>query len=162
MKNQNRFFSKILSFSAILLFLIFGSQIGEAQSRSAGDVGIGFQAGQPTGLTIRIYKPNGWSPDFLAAWDLNDFFFLNLHGVRENHLGSSGTAHFFYGPGAFVGIDDRPKELEDEVRAGVSGTFGFSFLFDKLELFVQGTPRLELIDSTNFDVGGGIGLRFYL
>jgi hypothetical protein len=147
----------------MLWLLFFGmTQTISAQDRTSGEVGIGFQAGQPTGVSVKIYKPNSWSPDFLAAWDLNDFFFLNVHAIKENHIGDSQRFHFFYGPGAFIGIDDRPKEFDDEVVIGLSGSFGLSLVFGDFEFFVQGTPRLSLIDSTNFDLGGGFGVRFYL
>ncbi len=162
MKNRNVIFRITKAFFIALIFLFGMNQSAEAQSRTSGEVGIGIQAGQPTGLSLKIYKPNGWSPDFLAAWDLDDFFFLNLHGIKEHHLGDSQRAHFFYGPGAFVGIVDRPKEFEDDVIAGVSGTFGFSLVFGDIEFFLQGTPRLSIIDKTNFDMGGGVGVRFYL
>lgn len=127
--------------------------------RSSGDVGIGFQVGQPTGLTLKIYKPTT-SIDFLAAWDWDKFFFLNIHGVKDQHLNDRQTVHFFYGPGVFVGIRDRAP-LDDDIALGISGTFGLDFLIDNVELFIQATPRLELVKSTNFDMGGGGGLRVY-
>jgi hypothetical protein len=129
--------------------------------RADGDIGIGFQAGQPTGLSIKIYKANGLSPEILAAWDLDDFFFLNVTGHIEHHLNTEQTIHFFYGPGVFLGIRDRRNELDDDVNAGFSMSAGFDVLIEKLEIFIQATPRLFLIDRTEFDMGGGIGARYY-
>ncbi len=127
--------------------------------REYGDVGIGVQFGQPTGLTLKIYRPVA-SFDLLAAWDWDDFFFLNIHSIYDVHLNDQNTVHFFYGPGAFIGIRER-SEINDEVELGVSGSLGLDLMIQKFELFLQATPRLALLKSTDFDMGGGIGFRIY-
>jgi hypothetical protein len=128
--------------------------------RAPGDVGLGVHVGQPTGVTLKIYNEQT-SVDFLAAWDLDDFFFLNVHAIYDVHLNDERTIHFFYGPGGYIGIRDRREGLDDEVELGVSGNFGFDFMIQKFEIFVQATPRLSLVQSTNFDMGGGVGFRVY-
>lgn len=153
------FFSQWTAAIAFVICLLFIAQPASAQ-RATGDVGIGVQLGQPTGLTVKVYNP-GTSVDFLAAWDLDDFFFLNVHAIYDTHLNPQETVHFFYGPGGFVGIRDRGPELEDDVELGVSGNFGFDFMIDKFEIFLQGTPRLALVEATEFDLGGGAGFRIY-
>ncbi|HLF63624.1 MAG TPA: hypothetical protein VI603_07720 [Saprospiraceae bacterium] len=129
--------------------------------RMPGDVGIGVHIGQPTGLTLKAYSP-GTSLDILAAWDLDDFFFLNLHAIYDAQLNDENTVHFFYGPGGYIGIRDRGSELDDDIELGVSGAFGLDFLIQKFEIFLQATPRLSLVQTTNFDMGGGVGFRIYL
>ena len=129
--------------------------------RAPGEVGIGVHLGDPTGLTVKVYSP-GTSVDFLAAWDLDDFFFLNVHAMYDVHLNPQHTVHFFYGPGGYIGVHDRGNELDDEVELGVSGNFGFDFMIRKFEIFLQATPRLSLHRSTDFDMGGGVGFRIYL
>lgn len=75
---------------------MISSTEGTAQ-RAAGDVGLGIQVEQPTGLSLKIYNP-GTSTDFLAAWDWDNFFFLNIHAIFDTHLNDEQTIHFFYGP----------------------------------------------------------------
>ena len=128
--------------------------------RAAGDVGLGVHIGQPTGLTVKVYNP-GTSLDILAAWDLDNFFFLNLHAIYDVHLNEDQTVHFYYGPGGFIGIRDRREGLDDDVELGVSGNFGLDVMIRKFELFVQATPRLALVPGTAFDMGGGLGFRVY-
>jgi hypothetical protein len=128
--------------------------------RVPGDVGLGVHVGQPTGVTLKVYN-EVTSVDFLAAWDLDDFFFLNIHAIYDVHLNDEGTVHFYYGPGGYIGIRDRREGLDDEVEIGVSVNFGLDFMIRKFEIFVQGTPRLSLVESTNFDMGGGVGFRVY-
>lgn len=150
----------IFKITGMCFFFIISLGISTLNAqRVPGEIGIGFQAGQPSGLSMKIYQQRtSW--DILAAWDLDDFFFLNIHGVRDKHLNEQNTIHLFYGPGGFIGIRDR-SDREDDIALGISGTLGIDFIIDKVELFGQITPRLELIEETDFDIGGGIGLRVY-
>lgn len=141
----------------VTFFFLMPSAINA--QRANGDVGIGAQIGQPTGLTIKLYKESS-SLDFLAAWDWDKFFFLNVHNVWDTHLNSSETIHLFYGPGAYIGIRDREPQVDD-IAIGISATIGLDLILGKLEFFIQATPRLELIKATNFDLGGGGGFRVY-
>ena len=145
----------------VFLILLFAFAYPVSAQRAPGDVGIGVHIGQPTGLTVKVYSP-ATSVDFLAAWDLDDFFFLNVHALYDVHLNPEQTVHFFYGPGGYIGIRDRGGELDDEVELGVSGNFGLDFMIQKFEIFLQATPRLSLHRSTDFDMGGGVGFRIYL
>jgi len=145
----------------LIVFLFLSAGYAEAQ-RAPGEVGLGVQIGEPTGFTVKIYHPTT-SLDFLAAWDINHYFFLNIHAIYDTHFNNAQTIHFFYGPGGYIRVWDRSRQdLDDEIELGVSGNFGLDFLIRKFEIFAQVTPRLSLIQSTNFDMGGGIGFRFYL
>lgn len=144
-----------------LLFLAFGGTDARAQ-RAPGSIGLGGQIGDPSGITLKIYNGRSLSWDLLAAWDTNDFLFLNVHGVYERHLGQSPNVHFFYGPGAFVGIRDNDRRgEEDDVVAGISGLFGLGFLIERFEIYGAVTPRLAVTPRTEGDVGAGLGFRFY-
>lgn len=154
----------------ITIILIFGLLFlpSAYSQREFGDVGIGVQVGQPTGLTVKFYEPVT-SVDILAAWDLDDFFFLNVHAIWDKHLNDANTVHFFYGVGGFIGLRDRPGNdndfgfdgNNDDIGIGISGTAGIDFLIEKFEIYLQLTPRLELIEATDFDLGGGLGFRVY-
>ena len=126
--------------------------------RAAGDVGLGIQVGQPTGLSLKIYNP-GTSTDFLAAWDWNEFVFLNIHAIFDIKLNDQNTIHFFYGPGGFIGVHSKPHKKRTDF--GISGNFGIDFLIQKFEIFVQATPRLSLKNTEKLNVGGGVGFRYY-
>jgi hypothetical protein len=132
-----------------------------APVRAQGGVGLGGQIGDPSGLTLKLYNPGRVSYDFLVAWDLDDFFFLNVHGLYERRLNTTEDFRFFYGPGGFLGFRDRPRDEDDDAVLGISGTFGLGFYIEQFEIFGQLTPRLALVPDTNGDLGGGIGVRFY-
>lgn len=147
-----------MRYLALAFFLVALAAPPAVAQRAPGSIGIGGQVGDPSGVTVKLYNPGTYSLDFLAAWDLDNFFFLNVHGLYERRLNTEQNVYFFYGPGAFIGLHDR----DDEVGLGVSGSFGLGLLIERFELFAQVTPRLSLIPDTDGDVGGGIGLRYYL
>ncbi len=130
----------------------------------AGSWGIGIQFGSPSGLAVKRYNPGAMSFDALLAWDLDDFFFLNIHGLWEQPAGSLSPLRVYYGPGAFIGFIERGRPFRDDtdVRLGISGTLGLNYYIDRFEIYLQLTPRLQLIERTDGSVGGGLGFRFYL
>jgi hypothetical protein len=144
---------------ALMLMMSLGSAQQAHAQRAPGDVGIGGQVGSPSGVTLKVYRPGFPSYDILAAWDLNEFFFVNVHGLYERHLGNSERVHFFFGPGGFVGVDQEPEE--DELIAGASGRLGLNVIIERFEIYAQITPRISVVPDTEGDVGGGVGLRYY-
>jgi len=149
-------------FVALLVSLCVGALPAQAQ-RTSGAAGLGVQAGEPSGVTLKIYNADGPSYDFLAAWSFDDFLFLNAHALFEQRLSAQNVeqpVHWFVGPGAYVGVyDDTPSS---EAGLGISGRIGLDILLDEqFELYIQATPRFELIRETEPDIGGGIGLRYY-
>lgn len=158
-KNLNQFLQ--LFFSTLALVLLF---LPATAQRPSGSVGIGAQFGSPTGLSLKIYQPTGLSTDILAAWDLDDFFFLNVHGLIERHIDADQRFHYFVGPGVFAGIRDTGADDDldnNSFAAGISGTAGLNFIIGRVEIFGQITPRLELIEETDGAIGGGGGIRVY-
>ncbi len=144
-----------------LAILLLSVQALRAQP-PAGAVGIGAQFGQPTGISLKFSNPSGMSADLLVAWDLGDFVFFNLHGIYERPI-SGRNFYLYYGPGFFLGFRDTNgrRFQNDDLALGISGNFGLAVLIDRLEVFGQLTPRLELVESTSGGIGGGLGLRFF-
>ena len=154
--------SNVLSVCFFVLGMFFTNLQFSYAQRPSPSVGIGFQAGDPTGLSLQFYRNHGMSTDILFAYHFDHFFFLNIHGLWNTHLDDSGHFHFFYGPGGFIGVRTFRSELrDDEVAAGISGNLGLSLVLSRLELFGQVTPRLEVTPNTDLNIGGGVGMRFY-
>ena len=142
-----------------LLLLVFVFTVAPAQAQR-GDAAIGIEIGQPSGVTLLLYSPPGPSWDFLAAWDIDDFFFLNVHALYSRPLGNRGDVHLFYGPGAFIGLRDR-GERDDDVVLGISGSIGVGFYIERFEIYGRVTPRLSVVPDTDGDIGAGAGFRFF-
>ncbi len=146
-------------FKRIALFLFVSLFFNEL---SAQKVGLGAQFGSPTGISLRINNGSAMHYDILAAWDVDDYFFFNLHGLWEHSLAESPTIHYYYGLGVFAGFRERGRWKEDDVFIGFSGTLGINLYIKRLEFFAQITPRLALVPGTDGHFGGGVGARFYL
>src|SRR5690606_36472630 len=123
--------------------------------------GIGGQIGDPTGLALK-FASGGRAFDLAAGWDLDDYLFVQGHLLlRETRIvGTATDLRYFYGPGLFLGVHER-RGRDDDLAFGISFNVGLSFYTGPVEIFGQLTPRLRLVDSTDFDVGGGLGVRFY-
>lgn len=150
----------------IILFLFFIPNSTQAQN-----VGVGFQAGSPTGLNLHFRNTKPMRLDILFAWDFDDndhdFFFVNVHGLFFKPLSANPKFNFYYGPGAYIGVRDRHRDRppfdddDDKTVLGFSGNFGLNVEIDRFDIFLQLTPRLDLIPDTDFDIGGGLGARFF-
>lgn len=157
--------SKALKICALTLGLIFACVFTSQAQRHSGQVGLGFQVGSPTGLSIQFYRERGASLDLLFAYDWDHFFFFNMHGLWDHHLDEQQHFHVFYGPGAFIGFYDKNGRNElhdDDPVIGLSGDVGLNLVLGRVELFGQVTPRVAVVPATDVDFGGGVGMRFYV
>jgi hypothetical protein len=155
------FVAKLFMLSAFL-GVIASINPGDSHAQTnvpPGTVGLGGQIGSPSGITLKWYDAPGRAFDLLGAWDLDDFFFLNLHMLFERPLPES-PLNFYYGPGAFLGVQDGRRRNSDMVL-GISGNFGLNFFTERFEVFLQLTPRLNVVPDTRGHFGGGVGLRYY-
>ncbi len=149
-----------LAYGLLLMGCLFITpQVIWAQGKP-GQFAIGLQVGEPSGLSIASQRSQKLTLDFLAAWDLDQFFYLNVHGLYRESLANDPKVDLFFGPGGFVGFFEDNSEFD--LRIGISGTVGVSFLFDPIELYLRVTPRLQVIDETDADIGGGLGVRWWL
>lgn len=138
------------------------------QHRPPSRVGLGGQVGDPSGLTLKVYRRQvaregilraADAYSFLAAWDLDQFFYFNTHAVHEQPLEDS-PLNYYIGPGLIVGFRDRTNR-DGEFVAGVSGDFGLNFFTERFEVFLGLTPWFRIIPDPGLYLGGGVGLRYY-
>lgn len=119
---------------------------------------IGAEIGTPTGVTLLLPQSERYAVELLGAWDLDDFIFVNGHALFARSIDDSPNLHLIWGPGAFIGVRDKG---DDAVSAGISGKFGVGYSAAPVEIYVHLTPRFLVVSETDFDLGGGLGLRFY-
>ena len=121
-------------------------------------VSVGGQLGDPTGLSLKAGAGRG-ALLLAVGWDLEDAVSAEGHYVlRSRRLqGADTNVRLFYGPGLFLGSNN------DNTRFGVSLGVGLETLLTQdIELYGLISPRLQLIEETDFDLGGGVGLRLRL
>ena len=150
-----------LGLAILLIGLLAINNPAAAQRTPSQTIGLGGQVGDPSGVTLKLWNPRGWSYDFMAAWDTGDFFFLNVHGLLEQHVNGHNNVHFFYGPGAYIGVRDRPPEKKNDSVFGISAEVGLGVMLQQFEIYGQLIPRLDLTPATDGDMGAGLGVRYY-
>ena len=150
-----------MPFRSLFLLLALGLAAPNAHAQR-GTFGIGGQLGDPTGLALK-FKSGARAFDLAAGWDLDNYLFVQGHLLlREARLqGSASDFNYFYGPGLFLGVRDGNNNRDSNTAFGVSFNVGLAYYTGQIEIFGQLTPRLRLIDNTDFDFGGGLGIRFY-
>lgn len=155
-------FSRLLPSLLIAAFLFFSlGNLSTAEAQPQGrNVGLGGQIGSPSGVTLKMATPGrAFAWDFLAAWDLGDFFFLNMHGNFQEWVDPETNVGFYYGPGGFVGFYERRNDTDAVFGLSVMG--GVNLFVERFEFFAQIMPQLEVIPSTDGHFRGGVGLRYY-
>ncbi len=143
----------------ILAMLLLPSQ-GNAVPFSPGKFGLGIIVGEPqAGITMKYWKTSSTAIDGAAAWSSN--YWTVFHGDYLVHLPNvisvaSGTMPIYYGIGGFV-------RSYHWTRAGVRLPVGIAYMppAHPLEFFLELAGYLGLVPSTSFDVGVGLGGRYY-
>lgn len=134
------------------------------QAQQAGEgVGIGFMVGEPTGLSLKSWTGGNNAFDVGLAWSLGRYDAVNIHADYLWHNYDlfneieSGTLPFYYGIGGRVILAD------DDAVIGARIPVGLNYLFDDspIGLFLEVAPIFNLAPETDFDVDGGLGVRFY-
>lgn len=168
--------------ATLLLVLLGAASPARAQARQsdapymgAGNLGIGFQIGSPTGFTAKYYLGGSNAIDAaVGAW----FDSLHLHAdylYEGGDLLGEPTLRlgWFIGAGGRIVFhdDDRrrnnnndPDEDDDDVDLGARFPVGLELRFRELprfELFVEVAPGMEIVDDPGLTVDGALGGRFY-
>lgn len=122
--------------------------------------GIGIILGEPTGLSAKLYTGGSNAFDFAAAWSFKGDGHLLLQADYVWHSpltrASSGQLFLYYGIGGRVIFQNDPL-----VGARIPIGLDYQFSTAPIDIFVEIVPILDLIPDTDFDIGGGIGIRFW-
>lgn len=142
----------------ILLLLSAWSKQALAQGPS-GVTAVGGQIGDPSGLSIKMYQRPGLAYEVLAAWNLGNFYYLSMHGALEQPFEES-PLHYYWGPGIALGVEKKAGKME--LVVGACANVGVNFFTGRFEVFLQMTPRITLLPDIKGNIGGGVGLRYYV
>jgi len=129
-------------------------------SQSRG-FGLGIVLGEPTGLSAKLWTGSSNAFDFAAAWSFKgdgqlllqaDYVWHSFDLIRV----SSGRLPLYYGIGGRIIFADDPL-LGIRIPLGLN----YQFASAPIDIFAEIVPILDLIPSTDFDLGGGLGARFW-
>jgi len=125
------------------------------------DFGLGIILGEPTGVSGKLWTSGENAFDFAAAWSFSGDGNLLLQADYVWHLFrlipvESGRLPFYVGVGAEVIFDNDPV-------IGVRVPLGLDYLFSNapVDIFAEIVPILRLVPSTDFNLAGGIGARYW-
>ena len=122
--------------------------------------GLGIIIGEPTGVSLKTWVSQKHAVDAGIAWSLtNDWFHIHADYLIHNFElidVSQGQLPFYFGFGARIGIGN-------DFTLGARVPVGLSYLFEDapLDVFAEIVPSLQLINKIQFQMNGGIGIRFW-
>jgi hypothetical protein len=140
-------------------------------SASGQGLGVGIIAGNPTGVSVKKWLPDGHAIDGAAAWSFNDYGAFQLHAdyLWHHHCPAfsectHGWMPLYYGLGGRVGFYEGNRWHGGHTRAGVRVPFGVTYVFEEapLDVFVEIVPILDVAPSTAFRLNAAAGARFYI
>jgi hypothetical protein len=143
--------------TCLLALLVASSAM--AQSRGFG---LGIIAGEPTGLSGKIWTGPKTAIDFAAAWSVESHQSFNFHSDYLIH--DFGVFKVDKGKMAlYYGIGGRLVDAEGDSFIGVRVPIGIDYLFatSPLDIFMEVAPVLNLSPDTDLDFDGGVGIRFW-
>jgi hypothetical protein len=142
----------------IVLFILFCG--GALRAQDTG-FGLGIMAGDPTGISAKLWLGGQSAIDAAVAWSFRDPPAIHIHGDYLFHGGvpvdlSDGVLMFHFGVGGRV-------KLEDETRIGVRVPIGVDYWFDNypVDVFLEAAAILDLVPATEFDLNAAIGIRYF-
>ena len=122
--------------------------------------GLGIIIGEPTGVSLKTWVSQKHAVDAGIAWSLtNDWFHIHADYLIHNFElidVSQGELPFYFGFGARLGIGNN-------FTLGARVPVGLAYLFEDapLDVFVEVVPALQLINQIQFQMNGGIGIRYW-
>lgn len=133
-----------------------------AKAQHSG-LGLGVILGEPTGLSLKLWAGKNAAIDGAAAWSLGKKSSLHLHADYLLHnfnlfTVQTGRLPLYYGIGGRIKFRD-----DDDDRVGLRIPVGIDYLFSNapLDIFLEVVPLLDLIPNTDFDMNGGLGIRYF-
>jgi hypothetical protein len=124
-------------------------------------IGLGIVFGEPTGLNAKMWTSDRTALDATVAWSFVGSGWLHVHAdflIHNYDLISvnKGALPVYFGIGAYVG-------LSSDLGLGARIPFGLDYQFEgaPLDIFAEIAPGLSLLPGIGFQMGGGIGVRYF-
>ncbi len=139
--------------SIILLVAVALSHISFSQEKG---LGVGFSFGMPTGISLKAWLTRTTAIQGGIGWNQyhNTYFTVEYLEHSLNAIRSTERFPLFYGGGVVLGNSN---------VFGVRGVFGIAWCSRSapIDVFLQITPVLYLNPSSDFDIDGAIGVRYF-
>jgi len=128
-------------------------------------LGAGLYLGDPTGIAFKGYLTDKFAVNGVAGWEFRDKALTVIGDVTYDFLDIPIDSHvvtlpFYAGAGAKLEINAGPG---DDTVVGLRVPVGVAVQWVQypIEIFVEVAPGIEVAPSSELDLTGGIGGRFY-
>jgi hypothetical protein len=153
---------------AALILILFGCLAGLSYGKSNHNIGLGIIFGEPTGLSFKIWNRQTVAFDAGAAWSFVGEKDFQVHGDLLFHNFSlfrieTGRMALFYGVGARIKFAGANDTADARTIVSLRVPIGISYEFERtpVEFFIEVVPMLDLIPSTDPNMAGAVGFRYY-
>jgi hypothetical protein len=153
---------------AALILILFGCLAGLSFGDSNHNFGLGIMLGEPTGLSFKIWNRQTVAWDAGAAWSFVGGKYFQVHGDFLLHNFNlfridTGRMALYYGVGARVKFGSSDSDGGSSTVLSLRVPLGVSYEFERtpVELFLEVVPMLDLVPSTEVQMAGAIGFRYY-
>ncbi|MGB8959009.1 MAG: DUF3996 domain-containing protein [Candidatus Aminicenantales bacterium] len=151
-----------------LVLILFGCLAGLSFGESNHSLGLGIMLGEPTGISFKVWNRQTMAWDAGAAWSFVSGKYFQIHSDLLLHNFSlfkveTGRMALFYGAGARIKFGSSDTTGDSDTVLSLRVPIGISYEFEKtpVELFLEIVPMLDLIPSTEVQMAGAVGFRYY-
>ncbi len=149
-----------IKYLVIPLILFFATNVFAIEAKRFG---VGIIAGEPTGITGKYIIDDNSALDVGVGWETSGDDEFHIYGDFLYHWWDliavkKGKLPLYFGGG--LRFIDREKRDD---KFGIRIPVGLEYIFDNMPLraFLELVPVLNLTPDTDFDLEGGIGIRFF-
>jgi hypothetical protein len=145
----------------ILFSVLAVAMLSGSVSAQENGFGLGLILGEPTGVSLKTWVTDNAAMAGAVAWSFGKKDALHLHAdylIHDFRVIRMEEDNFplYYGIGGRI-------RFEENDKIGVRIPVGMNYLFTDapLDIFLEIVPLLNLAPSTDFDLNGAIGVRYF-
>ena len=147
---------------AVLALILLALSAYDLCAQNHG-TGLGVILGEPTGISFKQWLGGATAIDAGLAWSFaaDDVHFHMTYLIHAFDWIKS-TDDFGNRLNFYYGVGGRAR-FERDSRAGGRGVIGLVYFFKgaPLDAFVEIAPIMDVVPETDFNLNGGIGMRYF-
>ena len=156
-------FKILLFFFVIHSFIAAYSKPERNNKHYSDSKSFGIIIGEPTGFSYKQFDSYSFAWNLGLSWSFDDenslyshLDFLKHIDIHENELRDLKRTSIYYGIGFRV-------KFSDKTKLGGRFPFGIEFNFYEIPInvFFEIAPIFNIVPSTDFDLNGGFGIRYF-
>ena len=145
----------------VLVLLGLAAALPQAAGAQSSGFGLGLILGEPTGFSFKGWIDQKSAIDAALAWSFVHETTFHVHVDYLWHtdaLTKRADMPFYYGIGGRIKTGGA-----GDVRIGVRVVGGLAYYIPDtpLDVFVEIAPILDISPSTDFQINGGLGARYF-